>query len=100
MRLPASFGLLTLLLALVAAQSESPDFPACTRELAETDECLAVINPNACYNQFRWSARTLSCIDAIDGTPVSEDVKKQWICKCCNCVGAVMCNWAARSRFC
>ncbi|KAL2125512.1 hypothetical protein VTJ04DRAFT_1877 [Mycothermus thermophilus] len=100
MRLPASFGILAMLLALVAAQSESPDFPKCTSELLETDECLAVVNPNACYNQFRWNSRTLTCIDAIDGTPVSDEVKKQWICKCCNCVGAVMCNWAARNNFC
>ncbi|KAI4860858.1 hypothetical protein F4820DRAFT_465328 [Hypoxylon rubiginosum] len=70
-------------------------FPECTRELAATDECAAVIDANACYNQFRFTNnQTLSCID---GTSNDDRAKKA--CMCCSCVGQVMCNWVTQSRF-
>ncbi|KAI1760252.1 hypothetical protein GGR53DRAFT_94957 [Hypoxylon sp. FL1150] len=70
-------------------------FPECTRELAATDECAAVIDANACYNQFGFrSNQTLTCID---GTSNDDRAKKA--CMCCSCVGTVMCNWVTSSRF-
>ncbi|KAK0742555.1 hypothetical protein B0T21DRAFT_283094 [Apiosordaria backusii] len=58
-----SLGLLTLWASMSLGQS----MQECTRELARTDECADVINPNACYNMYRFnSARTLSCIEGKD----------------------------------
>ncbi|CAP60868.1 uncharacterized protein PODANS_0_530 [Podospora anserina S mat+] len=55
------------LLALWASTSLGQSMQECTRELARTDECADVINPNACYNMYRFnSARTLSCIEGKD----------------------------------
>ncbi|KAK3998198.1 hypothetical protein QBC44DRAFT_314000 [Cladorrhinum sp. PSN332] len=48
----------------------------CTREVARSDECADVINPNACYNQFRWNSRTLSCIDGKDDADRKRKVKQ------------------------
>ncbi|KAF2729403.1 hypothetical protein EJ04DRAFT_537867 [Polyplosphaeria fusca] len=67
----------------------------CTRELVETDDCAAVIDANACYNKFRWNAQTLTCIDGTD----TKD-KQRKVCKCCSCVGTVMCDWAKKQKFC
>jgi hypothetical protein len=65
-----SISLFALLLALAWGQSTQE----CTREVAATDECADVINPNACYNQFKFgSARTLQCIDGKN----DEDRKKK-----------------------
>ena len=64
-----SFAFMAVLSALAAAQT----YPECTRELARTDDCAAVINANACYNKFRWNAQTLTCID---GTDNAEKQKK------------------------
>ncbi|KAH6651248.1 hypothetical protein F5144DRAFT_477367 [Chaetomium tenue] len=91
MKVPAAFGLITLFLGTALGQN----YPECTRELLRTDDCAAVANPNACYNQFRWSARTLSCIDGENDTQ-----RKQRACKCCSCVGTVMCNWVTQNRYC
>ncbi|KAK4234630.1 hypothetical protein C8A03DRAFT_47091 [Achaetomium macrosporum] len=71
------------------------EFPECTQELLRTDDCAVVVNPTACYNQFRWSTRTLGCID---GTNDAD--RKRKACKCCSCVGTVMCNWVKQNRFC
>ncbi|KAK3361449.1 hypothetical protein B0T24DRAFT_501069, partial [Lasiosphaeria ovina] len=58
-----SLGFLALWFAVALGQ----DFPECTRQLARTDDCLAVIDSNACYNQYRFTdARTLTCIDGKD----------------------------------
>ena len=58
-----SFTPVLLLLGTALGQQ----FPECTRELAETDECADVINANACYNQFRFTdRRTLTCIGGTD----------------------------------
>jgi hypothetical protein len=57
-----SFVVTTLLVGLASAQS----YPECTREVARSDDCAAVINANACYNKFRWNAQTLTCIDGND----------------------------------
>jgi hypothetical protein len=57
-----SHGLVVAWVALAQCQT----YPECTRELLRTDDCAAVANPNACYNQFRWNTRTLSCIDGTD----------------------------------
>ncbi|KAF2821510.1 hypothetical protein CC86DRAFT_247715, partial [Ophiobolus disseminans] len=79
------------LLALAAAQT----FPECTKEVARTDDCAAVINANACYNKFRWNAQTLTCIDGTDNA-----TKQKMVCKCCSCVAKAMCDWATKSKFC
>ncbi|KXX74305.1 hypothetical protein MMYC01_208564 [Madurella mycetomatis] len=55
MKLTSPLALLALFFAIALGQ----EFPECTKELIRTDDCADVINPNACYNQFRWSARTL-----------------------------------------
>lgn len=65
MRLTGSLGLLAL--SLVTGQPAlGQQFPECTQELVRTDDCADVINPAACYNMFRWSPMTLSCIDGTD----------------------------------
>lgn len=38
----------------------------CTQEMIASDDCAAVIDANACYNEFRWNAQTLQCIDGTD----------------------------------
>lgn len=60
--------LLTLLLAIwmTLAFGQAQQYPVCTADLVKTDDCADVINPAACYNQFRWNARTLTCIDGAD----------------------------------
>ncbi|KAH6633948.1 hypothetical protein B0J18DRAFT_414812 [Chaetomium sp. MPI-SDFR-AT-0129] len=92
MNLAASFGVIVALLGLATAQTS---FPECTTDLLRTDDCAAVVNPTACYNQFRWSARTLGCIDGVDDTQ-----RKARACACCACVGKVMCDWVTQNKFC
>ncbi|KAF2262421.1 hypothetical protein CC78DRAFT_467910 [Lojkania enalia] len=68
----------------------------CTMELARTDDCAAVINANACYNQFRFrNSQTLQCVD---GTDNADRARKA--CKCCSCVGKVMCDWTKQQNLC
>ncbi|KAK4460642.1 hypothetical protein QBC42DRAFT_180435 [Cladorrhinum samala] len=86
-------SLVVFLWAAVLALGQKP--LECTREVAASDECADVINPAACYNQFRWNSRTLSCIDA-----TSDAERKRKACLCCNCVGSVMCNWVNQNRYC
>ncbi|KAK0628764.1 hypothetical protein B0T17DRAFT_614640 [Bombardia bombarda] len=95
MNLKFSLSLITLLLAVGGlAQTTQPT--ECTRELARSDDCADVINPNACYNQFRWtSSRTLQCID---GKDQADRARKA--CKCCSCVGTVMCDWVKTNKLC
>jgi hypothetical protein len=69
MKLSTSFGLLALFFGALGQE-----FPECTKELLRTDECAAVVNPNACYNQFRWNARTLGCIDGANDTERKQRV--------------------------
>ena len=64
MQLTAAVGLIALFVPAVLGQT----YPVCTRTLLRTDECAAVVNPSACYNQFRWNTRTLQCIDGTDDT--------------------------------
>ncbi|KAF2199482.1 hypothetical protein GQ43DRAFT_398612 [Delitschia confertaspora ATCC 74209] len=85
------------ILALLASIAFTQSFPECTRELARTDECADVINANACYNKnrFRAGTGTLSCIEGKDNAEKSKKV-----CKCCSCVGKVMCDWATSQKLC
>ena len=39
------------------------------------DDCADVINPNACYNQFRFNAQTLQCIDGKDNADRARKVR-------------------------
>ncbi|KAL2168322.1 hypothetical protein VTG60DRAFT_7366 [Thermothelomyces hinnuleus] len=91
MRFTTSLGLFAIFSGAVLGQ----EFQECTKELIRTDDCAAVINPTACYNQFRWTSRTLSCIDGVD-----DAERKRRACLCCSCVGDVMCNWVRQNRFC
>ena len=84
-----------VLTALWAALAASQQFQNCTRELAATDDCADVINPNACYNQFRFNAQTLQCIDGKDNAD-----RQRKACKCCKCVGDRMCQWVTQNRYC
>ncbi|KAF2462721.1 uncharacterized protein BDR25DRAFT_247842 [Lindgomyces ingoldianus] len=58
-----SLGIIALWFAIAHGQNAAE----CTRELARTDDCAAVIDANACYNQNRFNnAQTLQCIDGKD----------------------------------
>lgn len=57
---------LSTTLVLLWASSALGQAQTCTREMIATDDCAAVIDANACYNQFRWNAQTLQCIDGTD----------------------------------
>lgn len=90
MKLPIfSLSLLKLWLHLVGiamGQGESTDpvytddlpyvpMAECTRQLAATNDCADVINPNACYNQYKFSGtRTLSCIEGKNDTDRARKV--------------------------
>ncbi|ORY03932.1 hypothetical protein BCR34DRAFT_491984 [Clohesyomyces aquaticus] len=88
----ASISIIAVLLTMALGQTTT--FPVCTRELLRTDECASVVDANACYNQDRFkSARTLACID---GTSDADRTKKA--CKCCTCVGTVMCDWVKSQK--
>ncbi|KAK4228701.1 hypothetical protein QBC38DRAFT_474550 [Podospora fimiseda] len=69
----AKFSLFVFLWATLALGQKPLE---CTREVARTDDCAAVINPNACYNQFRWNSRTLSCIDGANDAERKRRVGK------------------------
>jgi hypothetical protein len=51
-------------------------YPECTAEMTRTDECLAVINANACYNKYRFgnNDNTLTCIEGKDKAEKSKRV--------------------------
>ncbi|OTA69638.1 hypothetical protein K449DRAFT_429104 [Hypoxylon sp. EC38] len=86
---------LSLVFAFWLTVAVSQQFPECTRELAETDDCADVINANACYNQFRFrDNQTLSCIGGTD-----NNARAKKACECCSCVGKQMCDWVTKQRF-
>jgi len=70
MRLPLAF-LLAIAFRLAAAQTAT----ACPADLVVTDDCTDVMNPIACYNQYRWNARTLSCIEGANDAERKRKVK-------------------------
>ncbi|KAI6358285.1 hypothetical protein MCOR25_007384 [Pyricularia grisea] len=86
---------LILIAGLYATTISAQRYPECTSDLVRTDDCADVINPAACYNQFRWNARTLTCIEG-----VNDADRKRKACACCTCVGAVMCDWVTQNQFC
>lgn len=87
-----SCSIVTTFLALAQAQA----YPECTAEVARSDDCAAVINANACYNKFKFqNAQALTCIDGDDNA-----AKQKKVCKCCSCVGKVMCDWATKQKYC
>jgi hypothetical protein len=69
-----SSSLAILLAAAAGVAQAQTSFPECTRALLRTDECSAVVNPSACYNQFRWNTRTLGCIDGANDTERKQRV--------------------------
>lgn len=48
----------------------------CTQEMIASDDCAAVIDANACYNEYRWNAQTLQCIDGKDNTDRQRKVSR------------------------
>jgi hypothetical protein len=91
----------------------------CPADLVVTDDCTDVMNPIACYNQYRWNTRTLSCIEGANDTERKRKVRRLahqrkaaknvevadltfWLqaCKCCACIGTVMCNWVKTQKYC
>ncbi|KAL1869093.1 hypothetical protein VTK73DRAFT_3371 [Phialemonium thermophilum] len=87
-----SLGLLALRIVATVAQQTT----VCTADLVADDDCADVINPIACYNEFRFSGtRTLTCIDGKDN---ADRARKA--CKCCSCVGTQMCNWVKQNNLC
>ncbi|KAK3686220.1 hypothetical protein B0T22DRAFT_483117 [Podospora appendiculata] len=88
MKLP--LALMTICLAMALGQQVDD----CPIALLRTDDCADVINPNACYNEFRFtSARTLQCIDGKDDKDRARKARTA-------CVGATMCNWVKTNKFC
>jgi len=71
MRLPLE--LLSFAVCLAVANGQQPT--TCTSDLVVTDDCTDVVNPIACYNQYRWSARTLSCIEGTNDTERKRKVR-------------------------
>jgi len=69
MKLSATLVLLSA--ALVMGQGAQ----TCTQEMIATDDCAAVIDANACYNEFRWNAQTLQCIDGKDNADRQRKVR-------------------------
>jgi hypothetical protein len=61
MKISAALVLLSAGLAIGQAQT-------CTQEMIASDDCAAVIDANACYNEYRWNTQTLQCIDGKDNT--------------------------------
>ncbi|TLS21022.1 uncharacterized protein PpBr36_10760 [Pyricularia pennisetigena] len=57
---------LAVVAGLFAATVTAQQYSECTSDLVRTDDCADVINPAACYNQFRWNSRTLACIEGTD----------------------------------
>ncbi|KAI1199780.1 hypothetical protein F5X97DRAFT_295392 [Nemania serpens] len=76
MKLSAALVLFSAALAFGQAQT-------CTQEMIASDDCAAVIDANACYNQFRWNAQTLQCIDGKDNADRQRKVKKFPVIKPC-----------------
>ncbi len=64
MRIPLAL----LSIALWVATARAQQATTCTSDLVVTDDCTDVMNPIACYNQYRWNARTLSCIEGANDT--------------------------------
>lgn len=63
---------ITLWVATALAQANVE----CTKEMVETDDCAAVINPAACYNMFQFRGReTLSCIEGTDDADRARKVR-------------------------
>ncbi|KAF1847610.1 uncharacterized protein K460DRAFT_332790 [Cucurbitaria berberidis CBS 394.84] len=60
---------------LFCALSYAQTYPECTKEVARSDDCAAVINANACYNKFRFNAQTLTCIDGTDNAVKQKKVR-------------------------
>jgi hypothetical protein len=63
MKLPLAL-LVSIGLRLAAGQIAT----SCPSDLVVTDDCTDVVNPIACYNQYRWSTTTLSCIEGANDT--------------------------------
>lgn len=61
MKTAASLPLVILLFAVGSVLAQTT---ACPADLAATEDCADVINPNACYNEFGFrDKQTLSCIE-------------------------------------
>jgi hypothetical protein len=72
MKIP--LALLTIALWLAAARAQQAT--TCTSDLVVTDDCTDVMNPIACYNQYRWNTRTLSCIEGANDTERKRKVRR------------------------
>ncbi|KAK1756602.1 hypothetical protein QBC47DRAFT_401501 [Echria macrotheca] len=66
----------------------------CTEDVLESPECYEVIQPVACYNQYRWNTQTFTCINGSDAE------KKAKFCKCAKCMGTPMVNWVTKAGYC
>ncbi|KAF2748935.1 hypothetical protein M011DRAFT_466061 [Sporormia fimetaria CBS 119925] len=87
-----TFALFTIWMAVVYGQQPLE----CTKEVVRSDDCAEVINANACYNKYRFrNKQVLTCIDGANDTERAEKA-----CKCCACVGQVMCDWAKSQNVC
>ncbi|XP_014550226.1 hypothetical protein COCVIDRAFT_70585, partial [Bipolaris victoriae FI3] len=75
----------------LATLTTAQTYPKCTMETANSHDCAAVIDTNACYNKFRWNEQILRYIDGAITTQV---------CECCTCVGRVMWFWGTQQKLC
>jgi hypothetical protein len=59
-----SAALMAVWVAMALGQSNQ--MLDCTEDVLESPECYEVIQPVACYNQFRWNTQTFTCINGSD----------------------------------
>jgi hypothetical protein len=70
--------LLTLFnVALFLAMAKGQVGTDCPPDLVVTDDCTDVVNPIACYNQYRWNTRTLSCIEGANDAERKKKVSRR-----------------------
>ncbi len=70
-----SLGTLALWLLPVALGQTVPE---CTAAMVASDDCAAVIDANACYNEFRFSGtQTLACIAGKDEKDRGRKVRRR-----------------------
>jgi hypothetical protein len=66
-----------MLAVLSAALSLGQTAQTCTQDMIASDDCAAVIDANACYNEYRWNTQTLQCIDGKDNTDRQRKARRR-----------------------
>ncbi len=62
--------------------------PACSADLATSEDCAAVINPNACYNEFGFRGQqTLNCVEGKNNADKARKVSRLHLPPPASCAG-------------